>query len=235
MYRQGKALSKILETETTKTRTSVVAELHIPLKMLSNLLDARDDTETAVFSAIHKNFFLFFSAIDLAKLGMYGPAGNLLRPIFESVYIGKYCALSEDDRVFKAWIAGEYVHLPNEIFNRIKSSKLEETRAFWKMLNKLAHATVYAQQISTTYDEIKIEINICLSLIQVLSILNYHLLTRHYLTPKVIRYTKIYGNDVAFDAARIRARLIAGALRSSFTKDARRVIREYVSAWELKQ
>lgn len=253
MYRQGKPLRQILASETIKTQKSVAAEFGIPLEILADLLDAqfeivdnsawllgqqhlsgRNDTEAAVFSAIHKNFFLFYSAITLAHSGMYGPAGTLLRPIFESLYIAKYCVLSENDRAFTRWIEGEYVHLTNEVFNHIKNPTLSETRTFWKTLNQLSHATVYAQQISASYEEIKAEIGVCLSLIQVLSVLNHHLLARHYLTPQVIRYTRIYGDQTAFERVRACARDKAAIIRASLTKDAKRVVREYMSTWEIK-
>jgi hypothetical protein len=54
------------------------------------------------------------------------------------------------------------------------------------------------------------------------------------LTPQVIRYTRIYGDHTAFEAARARARDKAAIIRSNLTKDAKRVVREYVSAWEIK-
>lgn len=254
MYRQGKSLRRILASEAIKTQKSVAADFGIPLKMLADLhnaqfeivdntawllgqqhLSGRNDTEAAVFSAIHKNFFLFYSAITLVQSGMYGPAGTLLRPIFESLYIAKYCVLSKNDHAFTRWIEGEYVHLTNDVFNHIKNSTLPETRIFWKALNQLSHATVYAQQISASYKEIKTEIGICLSLIQVLSVLNHHLLTRQYLTPQVIRYTKIYGDHTALERARANARDKAAIIRANLTKDAKRVVREYVSVWKIKK
>jgi hypothetical protein len=253
MYRQNNPLRHILASETIKTQESVAAEFGAPLEILADLFDAqfeivgntawllgqqhlsgRNDTEAAVFSAIHKNFFLFHSAITLAQSGMYGPAGTLLRPIFESLYIAKYCALSKNDRVFTRWIKGEYVHLTNEVFNRVKNSSFHETRNFWKVLNGLSHATVYAQQISASYEEIKTEIGVCFSLIQILSVLNHHLLARHYLTSQFIRYTRIHGDHTAFETARARARDKVASIRSSLTKDAKQVVREYVSAWEIK-
>ncbi len=253
MYRQGKPLREILASETIKTEESVAAAFSIPLELLADLLDAqfeivdhtawllgqqhlngRNDTETAVFSAVHKNVFLFHSAITLTKSGMYGAAGTLLRPIFESLHIAKYCVLSKNDRAFNRWIAGDYVHLTNDVFNHVKNSTLPETRTFWKALNQLSHATVYAQQIFASYEEIKTEIGSCLSLIQVLSVLNHHLLTRHYLTSQVIRYTRIYGDHASFQSARDRASKNVATIRSSLTKDAKRLVREYVSAWEIR-
>jgi hypothetical protein len=253
MYRKGKTLHEVLASETAATEKSVAKDFHNPLEMLNNLLDAefeivdntawllgqrhlngRSATEVAVFAAIHKNFFLFHSAIKLAKSGLYGPAETLLRPIFESLYIAKYCALSKNELTFAKWRDGEYVHLTNDVFNRIKSSDLSEARILWKALNQLSHATVYAQQISASYEEIKTEIGVCLSIVQVLAVLNQHLLTQHYLTPQVIRYTKIHGNPAVFETARHRARKQAEVIRSGFTAEAKRVVHEYVSTWVIK-
>lgn len=253
MYQKGKTLHEVLRSETSATKKTVAAGFRNSLEQLKKLLDTefaivdntawllgqqhfngRNATEIAVFSAIHKNFFLFHSAINLAKSGLYGPAGTLLRPIFESLYIAKYCSLAKSDLTFEKWREGEYVHLTNEVFNRIKNSDFSETRMLWKALNQLSHATVYAQQISASYEEIKVEIGVCLSLVQILAVLNHHLLTQHYLTPQVIRYTKIYGNATVFDSARLSGRNLCRVINSGLTPSAKRVVREYVSPWLIK-
>jgi hypothetical protein len=253
MYQQGKTLEQSISRESVRTQKSVTEDFGVQFKMIANLLDyqfeivnttawllgqqhlsGRNETEVAVFSAVHKNFFLFYAAITLSKSGMYGPAETLLRPIFESLYIAKYCALSKSRLTFDRWIEGEHVHLTNEIFNRIKSSALPETRALWKALNKLSHASVYAQQISANYKEIKNNIGICLALIQILAVLNHHLLARHYLTPQVIRLMKVYGDSEAFETARVSARKQVANIHSILTSNAKRVVREFVSTWEIK-
>lgn len=253
MYKKGKTLHEVLDSEIAATEKAVAIGFRSSLEQLHKLLDTefeivdntawllgqrhfngRNAMEIAVFSAIHKNFFLFYSAINLTKSGLYGPAGTLLRPIFESLYIAKYCALAKSELLFEKWRDGEYIHITNEVFNRIKNTDFSETRALWKALNQLSHATVYAQQISATYEEIKVEIGICLSLVQVLIVLNHHLLTQHYLTPQVIRYTKIYGNANVFETARLGARNLNRVIHLGLTPGAKRLVREYVSGWVIK-
>ena len=253
MYKRGKPLYQLLTEESDATYRAVGGSYGNPLKAIIGALDlqfeildhtawsygqshfsGRDVTEPTLISALHKNTFLFFSAIELARRGLFGPANTVLRPIFEALIIAKYCQVSTDTAVFENWFAGKHVHLTNEVLNRIRRPAVDELRIFWKSLNQLSHATVYAQQISPTYKDIKNDIGVTLSLVQLLLCLNLHLLSRHFLTPATLRYTRLHGNAGALASARERARGLAETARKSFTRPGKQVVREYCATWEVR-
>jgi hypothetical protein len=197
-------------------------------------LAGRGSTDVVLYSALHKNAVLFFSAIEMTRRGFYGPACTLLRPIVESLVLAKYCALADDTKVFEKWREGKYVHLVYDVLNRVDRPALGYIRTHWKALHELVRATIYAQQIFYRYSEIEKEIRAVLGIIRVLLYWNYHLLTRHLLTPSKIYYTRTYGDHNAFEKARQRARTFARRARTQFVEDGSKLVREYCARWHLK-
>jgi hypothetical protein len=200
----------------------------------SDEFSGRGPAQTILYSALHKNAFLFFASVDLTRRGLYGPACTLLRPVLEALAIAKYCALSNDTTVFETWRSGEYVSLTNQVLNRIGRPGIGEVRRLWKGLNNMAHASIYSQQISSDFGSIKKELHNTLVIIRMLLVFNYHLLTRHFLTPTTLYYTGSYGDKAKLDSARQRAREMARQIRKSFAKDGRQFLRECCASWQLK-
>jgi hypothetical protein len=196
-------------------------------------LGGRGQAETILFSALHKNMFLFFSAIELVRRGLYGPACTLLRSIVESLVLAKFCAKARDPSVLNKWRTGKYVRLV-EVLDRISRPSFAETREIWKGLNGLVHATIYAQQVSMSYADVSKEIRATLGIIHVLLHWNYHLLTRHFLTASTIYYTRTYGDAVALANARATARTIASKTRREFSENGVRLVREYCANWQIR-
>ena len=194
---------------------------------------ARGEMEPILFSALHKNTFVFFSSIELAQRGFYGPACTLLRPIFEALVIAKYCSIALETRVFDRWRAGKYVHLLNDVLNQV-SQPLPEMRTLWNGLHSLVHATKHAQQVEHEYSKTKKEVRATLGIIEVLLYWNHHLLTRHFLTQACIYYTRNYGDRVAFESARAHERAIAKRVRKGFAAEGATLVREYCSKWVAK-
>lgn len=253
MYKTGKPLYRLLTDEAEATFRFVQEGYGDALRAIVGALDSqfeilehtvwtlgqpqfsgRDRTEPALLSALHKNTFLFYAAVELTQRGLFGPANTLLRPIFESLVIAKYCTLADQATVFERWLSGEHIHLTNDILNRIRHPATDELRSFWKSLNHLSHATIYSQQFSHSYSEIKSEIGATLSLVQLLLYLNLHLVRRYFLTPATVRFTRLYGDAKAFGECRERARILSEIARKSFTKPGKQVVREYCAAWEIK-
>jgi hypothetical protein len=200
----------------------------------SDEFSARGPAQAIVYSALHKNAFLFFSAIDLAGRGLYGPAATLLRPILEGLVCAKYCALAEDSVVLDTWRAGLSVSLRNHVLNRIDHPRTDEIGILWDGLNKLTHATKYAQQLTAEFECIKKEIHGILAIVGILLAFNYHLLTRHFLTPTAIYYVNSFDDKPRFQRARKQARSLAAVLRQSFGRDGKRFLRECCASWRLK-
>ena len=197
-------------------------------------LGGRGHVEAILFSALHKNMFLFFSAIELVRRGLYGPACTLLRSIVESLVLAKFCAKADDPTVLNKWRVGKYVRLVEDVLDRVSRPSFPETREIWKDLNRLVHATIYAQQVSMSYADVSKEIRATLGIIRVLLHWNYHLLTRHFLTASTIYYTRRYGDAAAFAEARGAARTIASKTRREFAETGARLVREYYANWEIR-
>jgi hypothetical protein len=200
----------------------------------SDEFSRRGPAQAVLYSALHKNAFLFFSAIDLGRRGLYGPAATLLRPILEALTCAKYCAVAEDSSVFDTWRAGVHVSLRNHVLNRIDHPTTNEIGILWDGLNKMAHATIYAQQLTADFDHIEKEVHGVLAIIWILLAFNYHLLTRHFLTPTAIYYTIRFVDKSRFRLARERAKGMASTFRKSFGEDGRRFLRECCASWRLK-
>jgi hypothetical protein len=200
----------------------------------SDEFSGRGPAQTIIYSALHKNVFLFFSAIELAERGLYGPAATLLRPILESLTCAKYCALAEDPSVLETWRRGDDVSLTNHVLNRIDHPSVGELRFLWAELNKMTHASIYAQQLTADFDEIKKEVHSVLSVARLLLAFNYHVLSRYFLTAKAIYYTRTFSDKAAFDVARQNARSVALTFRQSFAKDGKRFLKECCASWRLK-
>lgn len=197
-------------------------------------LGGRGQAEAVLFSALHKNMFLFFSAIELVRRGLYGPTCTLLRSIVESLVLAKFCAKADNPSVLNKWRAGKYVRLVEDVLDHVSRPSFAETREIWRELNRLVHATIYAQQISMSYADVSKEIRGTLGIIRVLLHWNYHLLTRHFLTASTVYYTRTYGDSAALAEARRNVRTIASKTRGQFAENGARLVREYCANWEIR-
>lgn len=253
MYNSGKSIHEYFREQSAKTSADIEAKYGHQVQLCIELINAqfrilertswtlangmfsgRGITEPALFSTLHKGTFLFHSVIDLTKRGFYGSGNVLLRSIFESLIIAKYVSVAPGTSVFDAWIEGDQVHLTNHVFNRIRSPQTPELLILWKALHKSAHATRFSSQVYLEFEEIKKDVGITLSIVQLLLCMNQHLLGTHFLQAPTIRYTRIYGDAEAFDEARADARHITKRVREGLTKSGRQVFREYCASWKVK-
>ena len=195
----------------------------------------RGPAQTILYSALYKNAFLFFSALDLARVGLYGPAGTLLRSILEGLLFAKYCALTDNDKVLNTWRAGDHVSLTHQVLKKIEYPNTDAIKELWNGLNKMAHASIYAQQIEAEFEGIKKEVHGILAIVHVLLAFNYHVLTRHFLTPTAIYYTASYGDKAALVSARGAARVLATESRKRLGRDGKQFLRECCARWRLKR
>ncbi len=253
MYDQSAPLHQVLARQAIQNAKEIEADHGELLERLKATLDAqfdllrltawtlgdgelgsRGETEPVLFSALHKNTFVFFSSIDLVHRGFYGSACTLLRPIFEALVIAKYCSTASRANVFNKWRAGKYVHLVNEVLDQVRQP-LVEIRLLWKGLHTLVHATKYAQQVEHEYVKVKKEVLATLGIVQVLLYWNHHLLTRHFLTRSSIYYTRSYGDRTRFESARAHERLLAKRARREIAGEGSRLLREYCAKWVAKR
>jgi len=79
--------------------------------MLDTGLAPRTDAERSAFALFHKNFFSFLGVLTLLRGGLFGPARPLLRHVFESQVVAKFCLLSEDESLAIKWLSGDVIYL----------------------------------------------------------------------------------------------------------------------------
>ncbi|WP_345986215.1 hypothetical protein WCX49_03620 [Sulfurimonas sp. HSL-1656] len=105
---QGIELEKIIEKEC-QTQIYVIENLlnNIDQILQSHLFTFelthqhyKHESHTVILSAVYKNFYILYSALELQKKGLHGSARALLRQSFEFLILGKFCALTENNKIF---------------------------------------------------------------------------------------------------------------------------------------
>lgn len=197
-----------------------------------------------LFSLFHRNFFTFYSALMLTVSGFYESARPLLRCIFESLMISKFCHICDDDRVMKKWDSGETIYFANSILKKISYPDTRPFYEFWGIICEHSHATKTSVQISLelqSEDELgSVGSNLCL--LNVLLECNYHLLTTHLITPELAYMDKIYSTratpkirDYETPGLRKRAHVQFKKNRAFLTPESIRLISAYKRKWVIKK
>lgn len=106
---------------------------------------------TLLFSTFHKSLINLKTAFYLNRRSLWGPLRPLVRQVFESLMISKYCALNYESReVLKFWEEGKQISI-GKIFKNIEVSDLNTLRELWGILSDITHATKFASQPTLTY------------------------------------------------------------------------------------
>ena len=147
-----------------------------------------------LFSLFHRNFFSYFSALKLTVNGLYMPARPLLRNIFESLMIAKFCNINDNVRVMKRWDSGEAVYFANSILKKIIIPDPKPFYDFWGLICEHTHATKSSSQLFLEFEK---EDNIDgvsenLAIMNALLECNYHLLNTHLIAPRLSYMVKLY-------------------------------------------
>lgn len=149
------------------------------------------------FSLFHRSFFTIYSALSLTVSGFYEAARPLLRNIFESLMISKFCDVCDDDSVMKKWDSGETVYFANSILKKIEVPDPAPFSEFWNIICEHSHATKASGQPSIELKDENEEINVPVNLAVINALLecNYHLLNTHLITPELNYMHKFYSNS----------------------------------------
>jgi len=250
MLNSKKPLFSYLRNQSAKVRRQVEKENAVNLKLITLLcnsqfdlvkrtmgfmerpdLSGRSQIEPILFSALYKNLISFYSAIELISNGLHGPSMVLIRPIFESLYLAKYCYLSGNSPLFRRWESGEHINITNEVLNKIKGIDLSESKRLLKALNQFSHHTIYSSQMSLDYNLESQSISSGICTIKILATASHHLLNRHYITGQTRYYMEHYGDWEKFKITTDTARELYRISRASMTKPARKAVIEYSSSW----
>jgi len=191
---------------------------------------------SVMVSAFYKNLFAFYAAVELTQKGLYGPARPILRYIFESLMIAKFCSVSRNQDLIQKWHNEEHIGLSNEVINKIKTPDNSGLKKFLRPLNSFTHATRSAQQILFNVDENWNEIYLNTILLKVLLECNYHVLNRHIVNPSAIYYVKEYGENLHDHAVKLKKELREkfSASRKDMPKEYKEVVRSFTQTWLIK-
>lgn len=234
------SITKIIQTEC-KIDLFVIEKLlnNIHLIMQRHLFTfhtthghLKTETHSIVLSAIYKNFYIFYSAVELLKKGLYGSSRVLLRQSFEFLIIGKFCALTNNDKVFKNWQEGKTVYFGKEILKNINKPDTDEIKNFWIFLCKFAHSTNVSQQVGINWEDDKNEIKFTFGLIQILLECHYHLLNS-ILLPNSIKSFVAYYDDNVIKKCKSEINEIFKINRINYSKVSKKLIRDFKSKWEM--
>jgi hypothetical protein len=197
-----------------------------------------------LFSLFHRNFFTFYSALMLTLSGFYEAARPLLRSIFESLMISKFCHISEDDRVMKKWDSGDTIYFANSILKNITHPDTKPFYDYRSFICEHSHATKASIQVSLeleAQDGLRLVIS-NLALVSALLECNYHLLNTHLITPELAYMDKLYSTratsrirDYETPALRKRAHIQFKKNRAFLGLESIKLISAYKQKWIIKK
>jgi len=208
-----------------------------------SLRKGNDKLMPLMFSLFHRNFFYVYSAMKLTLSGFYESAYPLLRCIFESLMISKYCHICEDDQVIKKWDSGQTVYFANSILKKIDSPNTKPFYDFWSLICEHSHATKNSLQASVELKG-KDEQDTVAANLAILSALlecNYHLLNTHLIIPELSYMDKFYSTriipklrDYDTPALKERAHIQFKKNRAFLGAESIKLISAYKRKWIIK-
>lgn len=189
---------------------------------------------TVLFSAVHKNLIALYASLQFTRQGFYGPARAVLRHVFESLLIAKFCSISQDSSIYKKWKEGDVIYLKNGVLKKIRSPDTEAFSEFWGLMSEYSHATIYAQQVSMNVqsdpDQVPLNFVYMCTLLDCL----YHLMNRHLITSSMVYYTNRYRkNDGLISDEKERMKEVLKLSRSTLLKRPKEIIKNYCAEWRL--
>lgn len=194
---------------------------------------------TLLFSTFHKSLINLKTAFYLNRRSLWGPLRPLIRQVFESLMISKYCALNyESQEVLKFWEEGKQISM-GKIFKTMEVSDLNTLKELWGVLSDITHATKFASQPTLTYgtnrtDTADVVVNFIW--IELMLECKYHLLTEHIITSSMTYYLKYYAPE-RYE----RVKLLKKLLRQNYSEskkrmkgDERKILQAYKNSWSVK-
>lgn len=193
----------------------------------------KHNSHSIILSAIYKNFYIFYSSLELLKKGFFGSSRVLLRQSFEFLILGKFCAITNNHKVFENWQDGKTVYFSNEVLKKISKPNTNEIKQFWIVLCKYAHSTSASQQINLNWDDNKKDINLTFSFIILLLDCHYHLLNSILLPNAIKSFINYHDYDGKIKKCRYEINEIFKHRRKIYGEGTKRLVKDYKSTWEI--
>lgn len=196
----------------------------------------RYERERVAFWLFHKNLVAFTGALELIRLGLFGPARPLLRSIFEGQLLAKYCVLSGAEDLARRWREGRVIYVGKEVFRKIAEPDIRPLEEFWGLLSDYSHASILAHQrtLDVREPEHHGELTLTVVFLQMLVECNYHVLSTHLLTDSINYYARHYGRQYTIPQQRREARELMRSFRDRYAVEARLVVEIFKRRWILK-
>lgn len=189
--------------------------------------------DSLIYTALHKNFYIIYSANDLLKKGLYGSSLVLLRQSFEFLMISKFCAISKDYNLYNQWENGKHINMKNLILNKIKKPNVEKLNDFWKYLCNVNHSSIYSQQVDLIWKNQIDSINSTFIYIRILLEWHYHLLNSIYLTKKIKYYFEYYDDKNIMKKCKLDITNLFKLTKKNYSKEAKSLVWIYKASWEI--
>lgn len=160
------------------------------------------DTMPLLHSSYLKNLTTFISILELIEKNLWGPARMLIRNLFESLLLSKYCFITKNQKLFERWDSGDHINITFEVINKIQDNK--ELIEFKNTLNKYTHFSVYSNQGTWEYDSTQTKLTFFyLYLMLQMNFTMYHryLINNNSVKESIIRYLgfdKLYFYDYIY-------------------------------------
>jgi len=196
----------------------------------------------SLFSLFHRNFFSFYSVIKLTSIGLCSSAKPILRNIFESLMVAKFCNINDDFTLVKKWDQNETIYFTNAILKKIISPNTKPFFQFWGYICEHSHPTKFSSQAWLEIDKSNfIDISANLNLLVALLECNYHLLNTHLITQDLDKSVRFYTTrakpkirDYEIPDLRERAHRQFKINRGFFSPDIIKLVSTYKRKWLVK-
>lgn len=191
--------------------------------------------EQLIMQSLFKSQDFLFASSVLVRQGLYGSARVLFRPAFEYLLIGKFIAISQNDRLAEKWFNLDPIHVTNHLLNRISNNDLHEIRTVYSAFHKFTHATSGAGQVKFEVEDLKPEIHHDLLWIMLLLTFNYHLLNSHFITGQLRYRSKVwFGKEQENKDLRLKAREQKKWIIQNLSSIGKKLRKEYTASWTIK-
>jgi|GEM_PF-1558266 len=181
-----------------------IASYFMPFWMspVGPLRKGREELNALLFSSFHKNIYSFYATLVLTAMALYGPSRPILRGIFETLMIAKFCHTSEDPKVLQRWHEIETIYFTNSVLKKIVIPDPHPFTELWNLLCETSHTTRTAGQISMNTEEDFQQSFNNLAILNALLECNYHLLNSVLITPELSYMVKFYNTRFALKKKR---------------------------------
>lgn len=233
----------LYETNLSENIETVISLLDLQYQIglqfipFAGLTNYEDSIQSIVLATFHKNLLSLYSSIQLTVDGLYGSGRVLLRYVFESLMISKFCALNHDTRVFNEWSKGNTIYFTNMILKKIEKPNVEQFKEFWGILNDLAHFTKRSQQLSLNVQNLSNfkEVYWNLSIHRIFLECNYHLINAFFINTSSIRhFTSLYSEVDKINSLKTQIKDTLSNSRKEMSPTAKKFARNYTLKWTIK-